>query len=477
MRRLFTALATVGSVATAVAQQQRPNVVVLLADDLQQRALSVMGNSELSTPNIDSIFARGVNFTSCYTNGSLGGALSMPSRAMLLTSRGVYQIPADGHHIDPRHTTLGQWLSQAGYQTFATGKWHSDFASFNRTFASGDNIYFGGMHPYEHGGHTAPRLVHYDSSGLYGSKPFVGTKFSSEMYADAALDFLKNRRQEEPFLLYVAFTSPHDPRTEHPAYGATFSGSSITLPPNFRSEPLFDNGDLTVRDELLVPTPRAAKVVQEEIANYYGMVAELDVQVGRIVAELRREGLAENTILVFASDNGLALGQHGLLGKQSVYDHSMRVPLAIVAPGLRGGGRDGRLCYLGDLMPTIGSLLGLEPPRSARGVSMVGKKERQGLLLGYSSIQRAYIHQGWKYLIFNVGGVVTEQLFNIEKDPWEMNNLLRSPACRVRLAQMRHAIRQQMASDGDFCNLDSGPWWGRTPKITWNQAMEYEPAE
>src|SRR5690606_27401033 len=126
---------------------------------------------------------------------------------------------------------------------------------------------------------------------------------------------------------YVAFTSPHDPRTPPPAFAGTHDPAGISLPPNFLPQHPFDNGDLQVRDELLLPHPRTPEAVTNEIALYYDMIAEMDAQVGRIVETLEKTGLKENTLIVFAGDNGLAVGQHGLLGKQNLYEHSIRVQI------------------------------------------------------------------------------------------------------------------------------------------------------
>lgn len=459
------------------AQSQKPNILFILVDDMQSGAIHALGNNDTHTPSIDGMMDEGFTFTNTYINGALCGALSMPSRAMLLTGRGLFEVQGDGIKIPEGHTTFPQYLGQNGYQTFATGKWHSDKASFNRSFAEGDNIYFGGMHPYETNGHCSPHLHHYDPTGVYAESPFVGTDFSSKMYADAAVRFLESRKEDKrPFMAYVAFTSPHDPRNQLPAYGKKYEASSLSLPANFLPAHPFDNGEMQVRDELLVPAPRTEAQVQKELAAYYGMVSEVDVQIGRILKTLEETGQKENTIIVFASDNGLAVGRHGLLGKQNLYDHSVGVPLTIIDPSHKGKGKRSKaLCYLYDVYPTLCDKVGLKVPATVTGQSLnpvlVGKtkEHRDKVFLAYSNLQRALVKDGYKYIIYNVEGKTTEQLFNLKKDPLEMNNII--DRNRQKASEFRKQLSDEMKQHGDFCNLDNSKWWKDGHKLTWDEML------
>ena len=364
MRKILLPVFTLVLSTTCFAQSKKkaPNILFILVDDMQGSCIHAYGNNQVYSPNIDQIVENGVSFTRTYTNGSLGGALSMPSRAMIMTGRGVYQVLQDGATIPEQHVTLPELLRKNGYTTFAAGKWHSDHKSFNRSFECGENIFFGGMHPYQTNGHVSPRLHHYDPTGNYAEKPFIGEKFSSEMFADAAVDFLKSRKKEKkPFFAFVAFTSPHDPRMQHPDYAHTYKADTLDLPINFLPQHPFDNGDMKVRDEILIPVPRTEEAVQKELAGYYGMISEVDTQIGRVVQALKESGQMDNTILVFASDNGLAVGQHGLLGKQNLYDHSVRVPLVISVPSMedKKGVKKDVNCYLYDIYPTLCDLVGI----------------------------------------------------------------------------------------------------------------------
>lgn len=482
----LSALALSGADATA---RQRMNVLLILTDDFQNNAIHTLGREDVKTPNIDRIYSQGTAFTNCYTNGAIGGALSMPSRAMLMTGRGVFDIAQDGWVIPERHTMLPEQLKTNGYRTFATGKWHSDYAAFNRAFSEGENIFFGGMHPYETGGHTMPLLMHYDPKGEYkNQKPFVGDKFSSEMYADAAVDFLtQSAGDTTPFFAYVAFTSPHDPRDKHPYYGTTYAPDSIHLPPNYRPQHAFDNGEMQVRDEVVIPAPRSKETVQKELADYYGMISEVDTQIGRVIEALKASGRLENTIIVFAGDNGLAMGQHGLMGKQSLYDHSIKVPLAVWVPGVTGGQRHAGLCYLYDINPTLSELIGIPAASSVTGRSLAtavvdgvkGKTSRDRIWLAYSSIHRALVMDHRKYIVYHVDGQITEQLFDLETDPWETTNLLAGAPSKSALrlvGKYRAALKEEMKKGNDFCDLDRHTadypsWWDKSEKISWTDGI------
>lgn len=456
---------------------EKPNILFLLVDDMQSAAIAALGNKGIYTPNIDGLIEEGVTFTRTYTNGALCGALSMPSRAMLLTGRGVFEIQSDGMKIPKDHITLPEHLRASGYRTFGTGKWHSDKASFNRSFAEGENIFFGGMHRYEENGHCSPRLRHYDVTGAYEGEAFVGDKFSSEMFADAAINFLKSTREDKnPFMAFVSFTSPHDPRNQLPDYGKKYTAAEMALPANFLPEHPFDNGELSIRDELLLPPPRTAEQVKGELALYYGMVSEVDVQIGRVLEALEATGERDNTIIVFASDNGLAMGQNGLLGKQNLYDHSVGVPMLIVDPhAVRKGEKTEALCYLYDIYPTLCELVGLDIPESVTGRSLkhvmegTADKHREDIFLAYSNQQRGLVKDGYKYIIYNVEGKITEQLFDLKSDSGELVNLAADDP--EKTAGYRILLSQRMKENRDFCSLDNPLWWKDGRKLTWDELI------
>jgi len=283
-------------------------------------------------------------------------------------------------------------------------------------------------------------------------------KHSSELFADAACHFLEKRDSAEPFFLYVAFTAPHDPRTAPKKYLDMYAREKMALPPNFLPEHPFDNGEMHVRDEKLAEFPRTPEEVRKHIAEYYAIISHLDAQIGRIMRALSRTGQADNT---------LALGQHGLLGKQSVYEHSVHVPLIMSGPGIPRGERRDDLCCLADIFRSVCDLTGIQTPDSVEGESLVPairnqtRKQREALCFAYRHFQRALRMKRWKLILYNVQGTKHTQLFDLENDPWESNNLAEDPSQIERIQKMTEILKSMMAEADDPVQLDK-PDWGVT---------------
>lgn len=459
----------------------RPNILFLLTDDQTFSTIRALGNREIITPTMDRLVAEGTTFTQAHIMGGLGGAICMPSRAMILTGRTLFHLHEDGTYIPTTDSTFPQVFRANGYVTFGTGKWHQDKRSFNCSFTTGDNIFFGGMNAPRNGGQYRPRLYHFDSSGRYGH-PFWGEHFSSIYFADAAIDFLKQRRDsQQPFLMYVSFTSPHDPRTPPSWYGHSYHTEDVSLPASYLPEHPFDNGELRTRDEMLLPIPRTEEGVRREIAKYYGMISEVDHQIGRIIDALKKNGKAAHTVIVFTSDNGLAVGQHGLLGKQNPYDCTMRVPLVFAGPGIPEGKRTGAYVYLNDLYPTLCQLAGIPVPATVEGQSLIQAFEgnvpfqgRDQVFFAHSNLQRAIVKDSFKLIRYNVNGQYPVQLFNLEKDPLEMHNLADEKQFQGKAAKLNALLDKTMKELGDFC--DPGQQgWGYPEKLYWDSLKKIYP--
>ena len=442
--------------------RQRPNILFFFTDDQRFDTIRALGNEQVVTPTLDSFVRAGVTFTHAHIMGGSCGAVCMPSRAMLLTGRTLYHLDQQGQSIPPEHVLLGEALRRAGYVTFGTGKWHNGPEAHARSFTTGAEIFFGGMED-----HWNVPACRFDPTGSYEPlKPFVRDPFvsneveyrlsdhvtpgkhSSDLFAEATVDFLNAHDPERPFFAYVAFMAPHDPRTMPREYLEMYDPEKITLPPNFLPEHPFDNGELRVRDELLAPWPRTPELIRRHIAEYYAMISHVDAQIGRVLAALRARGLAERTIVVFAGDNGLALGQHGLMGKQNLYDHSVRVPLMMAGPGLPQDERREAYCYLSDIYPTLCELADVPIPETVEGQSLVPaiqdptERGRDVLLCAYRGLQRSARDRRHKLIEYVVDGRRTTQLFDLETDPWEQKNLAEDPASAGHVERLRRELER-----------------------------------
>jgi len=424
----------------------RLNVLFLFADDMRFDTIAALGNREIRSPHLDRLVDQGFVFEQCCIMGSTMPAVCIPSRAMLMSGRSLWRTPTDLKGVP----SLPEILRQQGVVTFATGKWHNGKPSFARAFSAGRAIFFGGMTD-----HSKVPIYDFDPTGQYRkSSEKVGEKFSSELFAHAAIEFLRGHSPDQPFFCYVGFCAPHDPRTPPEAFARLYDPAKLTLPGNFLPEHPFDNGELKVRDELLAPFPRTPEVIREHLAAYYGMISHLDAEVGRILQTLEELGLAAKTIIVFSADNGLAVGQHGLLGKQNLYEHSVRVPLVLKGPNVPRG-RSKALVYLHDLMPTLCDVFGVPAPEGVEGRTLWpiirGETEtlRDCVLLSYRNEQRAIRRGNWKLIMYEVQGRSTVQLFDLANDPEERENLTYDPKHAQTRTELEKLLFEARAAAGD----------------------------
>jgi arylsulfatase A-like enzyme len=426
--------------------EQSPNILFVFSDDQRADALGAYGNPYVETPHQDSLAENGFNFLRAHVMGSHHGAVCAPSRAMLMSGRNLFRVYDDLDSV----RTFPQALREAGYLTFGTGKWHQSQASFQKSFSRGENIFFGGMSD-----HFAVPVRDIASNGQFSSVEEEG--FSSTLFTDAAVEFIDDYAVSDtsaPFFAYVSFTAPHDPRTPPDSYLRRYEGEDMPLPPNFKPVHPFNLGQqtMTIRDEQLAPWPRTPEVIRAQYAEYYGLISHMDAQIGRLLDALRRHGLEENTIVVFASDNGLALGSHGLLGKQNLYNHSTRVPLIVSGKGIPQGNSEA-LVYLFDLAPTILGLTKVEGLEGMDGRDLAplwnGEQDavRDLLMTAYRGTQRAVRDARWKLIHYPL--LDHSQLFDLQEDPYELNNLAADSTHRERRIALMDSMRALQQRFGD----------------------------
>ena len=446
---LVSLLAILSSIHSFAQSKKKLNVIVLLTDDQNYTTISALGNPEIITPTLDILVKNGTTFVNAHTMGGISGALCAPSRAMLLTGRTLYNIDRQARDnqeysfdIFNNYITLPLLLKNLGYNTVGIGKQHNGTDVYARSFSDGAKVFFGGMSDQY-------KIPHQDfaADGKYPKERtyFSEGKHTSELYADETIRFIE-KYKEAPFFIYTAFQTPHDPRQFPEKFGQLYDEAKLTLPPNFAPQHPFDNGELKVRDELLAPFPRTVEDTKKQLKEYYATVSHLDEQIGRIFKAVKDNGLEENTIIVVAADNGLAVGQHGLFGKQNLYEHSSRVPLIFVGAGIPKNQKVAGLCYLADIFATITEKLEVPKPASVQSVSLNSAIQnpkipiRPSLYLAYKHYQRGVKKDGFKLIEYHVNSIRHTQLFDLAKDPWEINNLAEKTTYKAKLEELKREL-------------------------------------
>lgn len=424
---------------------RKPNILFILTDDQRHDTIHALGNKQIKTPNLDKLVENATSFTHAHIPGGTSGAICMPSRAMINSGKTLFHLYGAGEEIPVDHVTMGQCFKENGYDTIGIGKWHNGIESFNRSFTDGDNIFFGGMWD-----HWNVPVCNYHEDGKYEKTanftpdffkanhpmPMICDKLnvgvhSTDLFTDTALSFLDQKR-EKPFFMYLSYLAPHDPRTMPEEFKNMYSAEDIELPDNFLEQHPFYYGVGQMRgetrDEDLAAHPRTINEVKQHIADYYAMISHIDYNVGKLIDKLEKSGEIENTIVVFTGDNGLAVGQHGLMGKQSVYDHSVRVPLIMSGPQIEKNNITNNYVYLLDIYPTLCELAGINIPSSVEGKSfkslLTGEdvKIRKDLCFAYTSLIRSVKTDEYKLIEYKLDRS-NSQLFNIKNDPHEKINL------------------------------------------------------
>jgi arylsulfatase A-like enzyme len=252
--------------------------------------------------------------------------------------------------------------------------------------------------------------------------------------------------------MYLAFANPHDERVANEKYMRLYERDKIPLPKNYKPLHPFNNGEQFVRDELLAPFPRTEDEVRKHLHDYYAVISGMDYHLGRFFAALKELGMYENTIFIYSADHGLAIGSHGLFGKQNLYEAGMKPPLVFAGPGIPQG-ESAALVYLLDIFPTVCDLVGAEIPGGLDGKSlkpvMEGKQSRvrDTLFLSYREVQRAVRDE--RYKLIRYPQVNVTQLFDLQADPDELNNLADRPEQKQRVEKLTDELKRWQKELGD----------------------------
>ncbi|MGI6414965.1 MAG: sulfatase-like hydrolase/transferase [Thermoguttaceae bacterium] len=463
---VFLAFAGVASTARCEARdagrQSKPNFLVVVTDDQRPDTIGALGNPHIRTPTLDRLVREGLAFTRAIAPDPL----CVPSRAEILTgcrefANGVSSL--GGGRIRQDLTLWGDAMRSAGYHAWYVGKWMNDGKPTTRGYDQTRGLFAAG------GGRWARDAVDFHGRPVTGyrgwvfqgddgsMRPELGVGLTPDIstkFADAAIELIRRGAESpKPFFLHVNFTAPHDPLLMPPGYTGAYKPGDIPLPNNFLPRHPFDHGNLEGRDEQLLPWPRTPDDVRADLAVYYAVITHMDEQLGRVLEAVRATGQAERTYVIFTSDNGLAIGSHGLRGKQNMYEHTVGVPLLLSGPGVPKNEVRATQCYLRDLYPTVCELAGVPIPPSVQGRSLVaaihdGRAEVYPHVFGhFQDVQRMIRTERWKLIHYPKIGRF--QLFDLGNDPLERENLFERPEFAAISADLRARLETCQKEAGD----------------------------
>jgi len=464
---LTLALLSAGACAAPPAKAPRPNILVIFSDDHASHALSCYGSKINTTPNLDRIAAGGMRFTNAFVTNSI----CTPSRATLMTGKYSHMngVPVF-NRFDGSQPTAAKYLQGAGYHTGMIGKWHlgSDPTGFDYwSILPGQGRYFD------------PQFI---EMGV--AKTVKG--YVSDIIADQTIDFLEKRPRDKPFLLFSNPKAPHRPWEPDEKHAKMYADNDIPEPPTFNDDyagrssaateaTMRIDRDLKPSDTKGEPPAKLAGSAlkkwkyQRYIKDYLRCVASMDDNVGRVLDYLEKNGLAENTVVIYASDNGFYLGDHGWFDKRFMYEHSLRVPLLIKAPGLaKPGSVADRMVLNTDFAPTIMDLAGLPVPADMQGRSLAPLLRGEPPADWRTAMYYRYYHYPQDHRVQPHYGVRTEsakliyfnkidawEFYDLLKDPDELNNAYNEPAYAQKIDEMKKElarVKKEAKDDDQFAS-------------------------
>ena len=462
MKRWLAILLLLSGGAAALAAPL--NILLIVSDDQRPDTIRALGNPHIHTPHLDRLVARGTSFSRAIA----AYPICHVSRAEILTGCTAFRAYPNypSPPIDPRLATFAGTFQKAGHTTCYTGKWHNDGQPTQRGYSTTSGLFSSGggkgrslTHERDSQGRPVTGYSGWTLKGDDGTAQLdkgIGlTPRTSEHIAAGAIAFLNRQAKKEaaPFFLHVNFAAPHDPRLMPSGYEGRYDPATLPLPANFARQHPFDHGNADGRDERLLPKPLDEADCRRELACYYAVITHMDEQIGRILAALEAAGRATDTLVIFTTDQGLAMGGHGLMGKQNMYEHTVGVPLLMAGPGIPAGKIQPAQCHLRDLFPTCCELAGIPIPATVQGRSLApvlaGRAERvhDFVTAYFTDSQRMIRDPRWKLARYPQAGQV--QLFDLETDPLELTNLAADPAHRPTRDRLDQALTTWLRESGD----------------------------
>jgi len=424
-----------------------PNIVFIFADDQAFNTINALGDDRVITPNLDKLVKNGVSFSNSFNMGGWNGAVCIASRTMMFTGKYIWDAYLSDSLMNINGYDTPLWseiMEQGGYDTYMSGKWHI-VKPADEVFKNTVHIRPGMPNQTEEGYN---RPLHENDSTW---KPWdeskegfwQGGKHWSEVLGDDAINLLDSAaKNDSPFFMYLAFNAPHDPRQSPKKYIEMYPIDSIDVPGNFLPEYPYNEemgSGRGLRDERLAPFPRTEYAVQVNRQEYYAIITHMDEQIGRILDALEASGKMGNTYIIFAADHGLSVGQHGLMGKQNMYDHSIRIPLLISGPNLPRNEKVEADVYVQDIMPTVLEIANIEIPDFVDFHSIIplieGKQGNYSSIYGcYTMTQRMIRSEGYKLIAYPKAKKL--RLFDLNNDPLEMNDLANDPQFKSKKEEL-----------------------------------------
>lgn len=453
----------------AISQQKankKPNILFIFADDQAFNTIRATGNDQIRTPNIDRLVNNGLTFTHAYNMGAWGGAVCIASRTMLNTGLFLWHAEKIYSQTDTLYREQGkmwsQLLAKSGYTTYMTGKWHLK-ANAEKAFDVSKHIRPGMPNQTEAGynrpieGKPDPWKPWDKSHGGY----WKGGTHWSEVLANDATSFISQAaKSDKPFFMYLAFNAPHDPRQSPKQYVSMYPLDNVEVPKSYVPEYPYKDAigcGKDLRDERLAPFPRTKYAVKVNRQEYYAIITHMDTQIGIILDTLEKSGKADNTYIFFTADHGLAVGNHGLIGKQNMFDHSVRVPLIVTGPSIPKKKMIHTPVYLQDIMPSTLELAGANKPDHVQFESLMPliegktKKSYDAIYGAYKELQRMITQDNYKLILYPQ--IKKALLYNLKKDPLEMNNLADDSKYKPVIKKLFAKLLELQKQTGDQLDL------------------------
>lgn len=446
---------------------QKPNILFIFADDQTYQGVHALGNPEVITPNLDRLVNSGVTFTHTYNMGGWNGAICVASRAMLNTGRTLWHAKSAEDSLYPMMKDSSQFWSQmmhnAGYDTYMTGKWHVK-QSADSIFQTVADVRPGMPKsvPEAYNRPKSPNDTIWEPWHRKYGGYWEGGKHWTEVVGDHAVEFLDSAKvSKNPFFMYIAFNAPHDPRQSPKRFVDMYPLVNVSVPKSFLE--LYPYKDSIgcgpgLRDEQLAPFPRTEYSIKVHRQEYYAIITHLDEQIGRIMQHLRETGQDKNTYILFSADHGLSVGNHGLVGKQNMYDCSMRVPCVLIGPDIPENEKRDVQVYLQDLMATSLELANIEKPEYVEFNSLLPWVKDKTKAGPYSEIYGAYVNlqrmvrtDHYKLIIYPRAHKL--RLFNVQDDPDEMADLADNPDFQNIKTEMIERFKRQQKQMEDPLDL------------------------